>query len=140
MLKRVLIVTLIASCGLLALASPAHSHYKTHEACKAQQDKGDWAAFSYCMGEALDAPGGGAKTRSVVGCESGFDRFATSPSGLHRGLTQQNADYYPGRVRTYAHLHIQQASWIYSGRWNLVVAIRMAQADGTWAGHWPRCA
>lgn len=137
-MKRFL--TLAALSGLLLTTCPTdvQAHYTTHNACKDQQERGDWLAFAYCMGEALDAPGGGAKTRAVVECESSGNRFAGKGTTF-RGLTQQHKDYYQSRVRTYVPLHVTPASWIYSGRWNLVVGIKMAKEDGTWAYDWPYC-
>ncbi len=113
---------------------PARTSVREHE-CRFQWvDPGTWTPreerlTTDCVLARWPVPGGSATFRSIIACESGWNRFAYNPAP-YLGLGQHSARYWPGRVRTYT-----PARWTLRPRWTnsrtqIVVTARMMRAQG----------
>ncbi len=147
-MKRLLVVLLssIALVGSAAPAATAHPDSESWINCHFHWRQGveQVKAQINCLADLIDSPGGGAKATSVVSCETGgtFAPGLVSESGTFIGLTQQHKSYWAARADTYLNTGkgiVPKDPSAKNARWNLIVGMKMAKADGTWANHWPTC-
>jgi len=96
---------------------------------------GTWTAkeerrTALCILGRWEVPGGWSEFRRVIGCESGWSRFAYNSGGPYVGLGQHVLSSWPGRVRAYS-----PPLWSLSPRWQnsrtmLTITARMMHSVG----------
>ena len=131
---------LLASLMILTLATPAqaqvHQQEMREKQCRYQWvDPGTWTAkeerrTALCVLARWPVPGGWTEFRSVIGCESGWSRFAYNPAGPYVGLGQHSESSWPGRVAQYSPpLWRLRPQW-FNSRTMLTITARMAHSMG----------
>ncbi len=134
--------TLIAVTLSLSLACPiqaakaAGSHERAVSQCRFQWlDRGVWTAreedrTARCVLERWPVLGGLAKFRAVIGCESGWSRFAYNPNGPYVGLAQHALSSWPYRVSAYRPAWWRLRPGWMNSRTAITITARMVNAGG----------
>jgi hypothetical protein len=101
-----------------------------HRICRYDWRDGTWQIKQLikCASRRWEAPGTPAQAVAVARCESHLRPRAYNPGG-YAGLFQQATRYWPTRSRTFG----QPDRSVFNGRANIIVSIRMAASDGSWA-------
>jgi hypothetical protein len=92
-----------------------------------------------CEARVWNVPGGAAQALAVAHCESRFQPAAFNPTGCGgsgcTGLFQQSLRYWRARAIEYGYAGRSPAD----AKANVVVSMRLASEQGTWAKDWPVC-
>ncbi len=92
-----------------------------------------------CEAALWDVPGGATTAFAVTFCESRFQTAAYNPTGCGgsgcSGLFQQSLRYWRQRAIDYGFAGISPTD----AKANIVISMRMASEQGTWAKDWPIC-
>ena len=113
-----------------------HQQEMREKQCRYQWvDPGTWTAkeerrTALCVLNRWPTPGGWLEFRSVVDCESGWNRVAYNPAGPYVGLGQHALSSWMSRVDSYT-----PPLWNLSSRWQnsrtmLTITARMAHSVG----------
>jgi hypothetical protein len=117
-------------------AAPNHQQEMREKQCRYQwMDQGTWTAreerrTASCVLSRWTVPGGLTAFNRIVGCESGWNRFAFNPAGPYVGLGQHALQSWPARVRSYS-----PRLWDLPSRWQnsrtmITVTARMMHSVG----------
>ena len=119
----------------------AETDANRREQCRFQSlDPGTWTQHeedvtTWCVLNRWPVPGGIAKFRSVIDCESGWSRFAVNLGGPYVGLAQHALKAWADRVAQYRpRWWTLGLSWLNSRTQIVVTALMVrAQGWGPWA-------
>jgi hypothetical protein len=134
-IRRALVAALITALLIPGTAGIASADEVPTKVCDVDWQKGPWHVKKLirCAARRWDSPGTPADAVAVARCESNLSPDAYNPNG-YAGLFQQAVGYWPGRAERWG----QPGRWVFNGRANAIVSIRMAAALGSWSA-WGGC-
>jgi hypothetical protein len=135
-IRRALGAALIAALFVPGTAGTAGAaNAVPGKVCDFDWTKGTWHVRQLikCAAERWDSPGTPADAVAVAECESKLRPDAYNPNG-YAGLFQQAVSHWPERAERWG----QPGRWVFNGRANIIVSIRMAASLGSWSA-WGGC-